>query len=67
MDTAAAAGADPKKRMKLLADAEKVLVDDLGVMPLLFFSYHNIVSSKLKGWEDNVMDFHLSRFIDIER
>ena len=30
--------------MQLLAEAEKVLVDDLGLMPLLFFSYHNIVS-----------------------
>ena len=42
--------------MKLLSEAEKVLDDDLGNIPLLFYSFHNIVSSKLKGWEENVMD-----------
>ena len=55
MDTAAAAGAKPLERMKLLAESEKVLVDDLGIMPLLFLSYHNLVSS------------HPSRFISIDR
>jgi oligopeptide transport system substrate-binding protein len=32
-------------------------------MPLLYYSYHNIVSPKLKGWQANVMDVHPSRFI----
>ncbi len=32
-------------------------------MPLLFYSYHDIVSPKLKGWQPNVMDVHPSRFI----
>jgi len=67
MDAAAIAGANPPERMKLLAQSEKVLVDDLGIMPLLFFSYHNLVSSKLRGWEPNAMDIHPSRFISIER
>ena len=67
MDAAAAAGADPDERMKLLSQAEKVLVDDHGMLPLLFYSSHNIVSSRVKGWEENVMDIHPSRFITVER
>lgn len=63
MDEAAAVGGDAKARMAKLAEAEKVLVDDLGNMPLLFYSYHAIVSPKLKGWQENVMDVHPSRFI----
>jgi oligopeptide transport system substrate-binding protein len=63
MDAAAAAGADPTKRFEELAKAEKILVDDLGNMPLLYYSYHNIVSPKLAGWQENVMDVHPSRFI----
>jgi len=63
MDEAAGAGGDPKARMQKLAEAEKVLVDQLGNMPLLYYSYHSIVSPKLKGWEPNVMDVHPSRFI----
>ena len=65
MDEAAAAGADPEKRMRLLAEAEKVMVDDLAFIPLLFFSFHNIVSSRISGWEENVLDIHPSRFIGV--
>jgi oligopeptide transport system substrate-binding protein len=66
MDEAAAAGADPAKRMALLAEAERVMIDDLAFIPMLFFSYHNIVSSRVKGWEENVLDVHPSRFVSIE-
>jgi oligopeptide transport system substrate-binding protein len=66
MKQAAAAGGNPAERFKLLAQAEKVLVDDLGNMPLLFYSYHNLVSPKLTGFEQNVMDVHPSRFIGKE-
>jgi oligopeptide transport system substrate-binding protein len=64
---AAAASTDPAKRMQQLADAEKIgVAQDLCVLPLLFYSYHTIVSSRLKGWEDNVLDRHPSRFISKE-
>lgn len=63
MDKAAAAGGNSQERMKDLADAERILVDDAGVIPLLYYSYHDIVSSKLHGFTDNVMDVHPSRFI----
>jgi oligopeptide transport system substrate-binding protein len=52
--------------MALLAQAEKVLVDSHGMLPLLFFSSHNIVSKRVQGWEANVMNVHPSRFISIE-
>ena len=67
MAAAAAAGANARQRMQLLSQAEKVLVDADGMLPLLFFSSHNIVSRRLKGWEENVMDIHPSRFITVER
>jgi oligopeptide transport system substrate-binding protein len=63
MDEAAAAGGNPEERFKKLAEAEKVLVDNLPNMPLLYYSYHTLVSDKLAGFEDNVMDVHPSRFI----
>ena len=67
MDAAAAAGGSPDQRMKLLSQAEQVLVDADGMLPLLFYSSHNIVSSRLNGWEENVMDVHPSRFITVEQ
>jgi oligopeptide transport system substrate-binding protein len=67
MDEAAAAGGDPAKRMALLAAPEKIMVDDLAFIPLLFFSFHNIVSDRVSGWEENVLDVHPSRFISVTR
>jgi oligopeptide transport system substrate-binding protein len=53
--------------MKALSDAEAIgVARDLCVMPLLYYSYKTIVSSKLKGWEVNVMDRHPSRFLSKE-
>jgi oligopeptide transport system substrate-binding protein len=64
---AAAAAADPAERMKKLSDAEAIgVARDLCVMPLLYYGFHTVVSNKLKGWEDNVMDHHPSRFISKE-
>jgi oligopeptide transport system substrate-binding protein len=59
----AAIESDTGKRMTFLSDAEGILMQDLGIMPLLFYANHNIVSPKLKGFNDNVMDVHPSRFI----
>jgi oligopeptide transport system substrate-binding protein len=66
MKEAAAAGGNPAERMRLLAEAEKISVDDLSNIPLMFYGFHNIVAPKVKGWESNVMDFHLSRYVRIE-
>jgi oligopeptide transport system substrate-binding protein len=63
MDKAAAAGGNPEERLKLLSEAERILIDEVGNIPLLYYSFHNIVSPKLAGFDDNVMDVHPSRFI----
>jgi oligopeptide transport system substrate-binding protein len=63
MDKAAAAGGKPEERMKGLAEAERILIDEVGNIPLLYYSYKEIVSPKLHGYEDNVMAVHPSRFI----
>ncbi len=63
----AAAAADPAERMKDLSDAEAIgVARDLCVVPLLYYGFHNIVSSKIKGWEANVMDVHPTRFMSKE-
>jgi oligopeptide transport system substrate-binding protein len=67
MAAAAAAGANTHRRMRHLSQAEKVLVESDGMLPLLFFSSQNIVSGRVKGWQENVMDIHPSRFISVER
>jgi oligopeptide transport system substrate-binding protein len=63
MDEAAAAGGDADKRSKLLSEAEAVAMKDTANLPLLYYSYHDLVSPRIKGWQDNVMDFHPTRFL----
>jgi oligopeptide transport system substrate-binding protein len=63
MDEAAAAGGDAAKRATLLEKAEAVAMADTADLPLLYYSYHNLVSPRIKGFKDNVMDFHPTRFL----
>ena len=65
MDEATAAGGDPEERFRLLAEAEKILVDELRNMPCSS-TLQAALSDKLKGFEENVMDVHPSRFISKE-
>ena len=63
---AAEAAAVPAERMKALAAAERVLMDDQGNIPLLYYSNRNVVTSKLKGFQENVMNVHPTRFMSFE-
>lgn len=65
MDASAAAGGDPARRMSLLSQAEKVLVDSDSLMPIFYLTSINLVSTRLRGWENNVMNIHPSRFITV--
>lgn len=63
----AASATDGAARMAKLSEAEGLgVARDLCVVPLLYYSYHTIVSNKIKGWEDNVMDVHPTRFLSKE-
>lgn len=59
----AAVEADPAKRMDELSKAEAILIKDLPLLPLLYYANHNLVSPKIHGFVDNVMDVHPARFV----
>jgi len=52
---------DPAKRMKMLEQAEAIFLKDLPIIPIYHYTTKHMVSPKLKGWEFNVLDFHLAR------
>src|SRR5215472_1640615 len=52
MDQAAITG-DTDKRAGLLQQAETILIKELPVLPIYFYVSKNLVSTKVKGWEDN--------------
>ena len=57
---------DLAARAKLMQQAEAILMRDQPMMPLLYYSAKNLISPKLKGWEPNVLDRHLGRYMSIE-
>ena len=59
MDQASATG-DMRKRAELLQQAETLLLKELPVIPLYFYVSKDLVSLKVKGWQDNPFDtFHV--------
>ncbi len=56
---------DPAARSKLLHDAEAILMKEQPVAPLLTQADLWLVSDRVKGWEDNAANEHLSRFLSV--
>jgi oligopeptide transport system substrate-binding protein len=61
----AAGTADNDARNTLLAAAEKILLDDTLVAPLAGGASWHLVKSRVKGWVDNAVEYHPSRFISV--
>ncbi len=51
----------PSRRRNLMAEAERMLLDDQVVLPVFIYVSKRLVNPRLAGWEDNIMDQHLSR------
>jgi oligopeptide transport system substrate-binding protein len=49
---------DPAKRMKMLRDAEAILMDELPVVPIYFYVTKNMWKPGVTGLFDNVRDTH---------
>jgi oligopeptide transport system substrate-binding protein len=57
--------ADVKKRQMLMQQAERRLLEDMPIIPVYSYTTQHLVNPKIKGWKDNVMDVHPSRYISI--
>jgi ABC-type oligopeptide transport system substrate-binding subunit len=62
-EAAAAGGAE---RMELLQRAEARLMQDMPVIPLYYYVSRHLVSPAVRGFENNVRDIHLSRYLELE-
>ncbi len=56
---------DQAERYKVLAEAEKVLLDYYLVAPIASSPSRHLVSPKLQGWAENPADVHPSRFLSL--
>jgi oligopeptide transport system substrate-binding protein len=62
---AAAREADPQQRMDMLAEAERVMLEDMPIVPLYFYVSKKMVKPWVAGMEANIMDHHHSRHLRI--
>ena len=54
---------DPGKRMAVLKQAERMMVEDAGVAPIYFYISKNLVNPAVTGWLENVPDHHRRRWV----
>jgi len=56
---------DLDKRRAYLEEAERVLLADHAVIPIYFFVSKHLVSPKVVGWGDNVLNYHYSQHLSL--
>ena len=54
------------ERIERLQRAETQLMKDMPVIPLYFYVSRHMVKSTVTGFEPNVRDIHLSRYLEVE-
>jgi oligopeptide transport system substrate-binding protein len=64
MDKASLTG-EIGKRATLLEQAEGILLEEMPVIPIYFYVSKNLVSTKVKGWQDNPLDSQYVRNLSL--
>jgi oligopeptide transport system substrate-binding protein len=62
----AGAQLDPDRRRLYLEEAERVMLSDHPLIPLYVYVNKHLVSPGVRGWEDNVLDYHYSRHLSLQ-
>jgi oligopeptide transport system substrate-binding protein len=62
----AALETDQEKRLNYFQEAEAILVDSVPILPLYTYSWNRLVSTSVKGWYDNVMDYYPFKHMYLE-
>ncbi|MFP5306765.1 MAG: ABC transporter substrate-binding protein, partial [Gammaproteobacteria bacterium] len=57
----ASATADADARALLSQQAERRIFDEVPVIPIYFYVSKHLVSPRVQGWTDNVLDYHYSK------
>ena len=53
--------ADPAARMAMLEEAERIMLDDMPILPIYMYVTKRLVKPWVAGYVDNIMDYHHSR------
>lgn len=54
---------DADKRAAYMAEAEHLMLEDAPIAPVYFYINKNLVSPRVTGWVDNLVDHHRTRWL----
>jgi len=57
---------DLDRRRLLLEDAEREMLADHPAIPIYFYVSKHLVSPRVEGWGDNVLDYHYSQHLSLK-
>jgi oligopeptide transport system substrate-binding protein len=57
---------DLDRRRLYLEEAERALLADHAVIPLYFYVSKHLVSPEVRGWQDNILNYHYSQHLSLD-
>ena len=57
----------PARRRNLMVEAERMLLEDQVVLPTFIYMTRRLIDPRLQGWDQNIMDYHLTRHMYLVR
>ncbi|MDG1416992.1 MAG: peptide ABC transporter substrate-binding protein [Maricaulis sp.] len=54
---------DMELRANMLAEAEQMMIDDMPIIPIVYYVSKSLVSPEVTGWEDNLVNIHRTRYM----
>jgi oligopeptide transport system substrate-binding protein len=62
----AAATVDPQQRLEVFQKAEAILMDDMPIIPIYFYTTHFLKRPEVKGWYPTLLDNHPYKYVYLE-
>ena len=62
----AARQTDLNRRRLFLEEAERALLSDHAIVPLYFYVSKHLVRPEVRGWQDNILDYHYSQHLSFD-
>ncbi|MDJ0939416.1 MAG: peptide ABC transporter substrate-binding protein [Woeseiaceae bacterium] len=61
----AAEQTDLDRRRLFLEEAERVMLADHPLIPIYFYVSKHLIKPEVKGWQDNILDYHYSQHLSL--
>jgi oligopeptide transport system substrate-binding protein len=53
----------PSRRNRMMVEAERILLEESPIVPVFTYVTKRLVDTHIRGWQNNVMDHHYSRYM----